>query len=224
MSPSQDYPAAGRQLDRPVAPSPLDELLLPRIDARVAGRARLRCRKELHDPRVGIHRRKRLAVGIAPTAQQKARRSEFDRHWHDTQSVRGPPQGVFRRPPGIARPARVHHIGMCQRRTLAQTGTQASLITDSPIRSAATRRRGGLGPAKYGLPWPSTTGSDTRRSGRAWCGCTPGSGRQLRSLRRTRSPVRERHYHATCRHARSTQPLRRLTADSTMNLPEDSSR
>src|SRR5829696_8474288 len=39
-----------------------------------------------------------------------------------------------------------------------QAGTYVSLIASSPIRSLAARRSGGRGPAKNGLPRPSTTG------------------------------------------------------------------
>lgn len=39
-----------------------------------------------------------------------------------------------------------------------QAGTYVNLITSSPIKSLATRRSGGRGPAKNGLPPPSTTG------------------------------------------------------------------
>ena len=39
-----------------------------------------------------------------------------------------------------------------------QAGTYVNLIASSPIRSLATRRSGGRGPAKNGLPRPSTTG------------------------------------------------------------------
>ncbi len=39
-----------------------------------------------------------------------------------------------------------------------QAGTYVNLITSSPIRSLVARRSGGRGPAKNGLPRPSTTG------------------------------------------------------------------
>jgi hypothetical protein len=39
-----------------------------------------------------------------------------------------------------------------------QAGTYVNLIASSPIKSLATRRSGGRGPAKNALPRPSTTG------------------------------------------------------------------
>src|ERR1700733_9847934 len=44
-----------------------------------------------------------------------------------------------------------------------QAGTYVSLTASSPTGSAAISRRGGLAPAKYGLPPPRTNGGEEKR-------------------------------------------------------------
>ena len=46
----------------------------------------------------------------------------------------------------------------CRPQSRDEAGTYVNLTASSPIRSLATRRSGGRGPAKKGLPRPSTTG------------------------------------------------------------------